>query len=695
MHRRHHWKELHWPPLPATIQPDTSLHAVPPSSRDPVFITSGRPIVILPEQYIVPSGRNFHQPRTTRSLPFSLQPCSSPAPLITLTDNVPNKEIMPAVPICGAIEFSDVQQITPEPPEVKQHNKKEESSVCANLQQASIDINSLEVGTKLEHVSSIPSPTINDKSTTTLSEAMCVSEEAINSNFEVTLLKPTTECSEYLDHLQPPLQKSAARVSPLIMNAYEESKEELVLDDSDDELEIPECNNKSPYCPPQFHESERQCQTDREDETTKESNDSNDTSVQATLVPLPNGMDDEPKSSKHLENKIDSQSNNTKASLLVPHEPQATDSEPESSFECAPPLKRTKMLDNATRELDGTGSTSFPAKSNQLLDSDDCFPTQLSNSSNESFGQTVPDVPDTISTPLEASEPTSLENCLPVPLMNFPDHSLKLDYPHEPIGCGASDGKDTAGQTLPDECAREHAMVPNLVRCADEHREWNNDRGSPDDGNDGAHIKTLLPILELSDRKVVEDQQTGGIGTIVPELKTELQSPKAHSSIGSLEVNIPSDMSTEIPAEMGTSINSAQLNTEHQIVPDEPISNMPFSSQSLYADFDLKPEKHYPSVRDETEFGQLGNPTTSDLEMNSFGTRPKGVTYSPHSDVHTLLEFSPQQSVSYNTTISSGDGDCTGCVDEEPRAVNAYSRSCFGRNLFGNQVGRHSSQLQG
>ena len=656
----------------------------PPSSQGPVFITAGRPIVILPKEYTLPSGCDFLQSGPVSSSEVYSRHCDSPAPLIVPVNDV---EVASAVPIAGAIEFPDVQQIVPEPLEVKRHNKEEEATVCTELEHASLDIDSLKVNRYERLSSSLP---VTELGVTTPLGVTPACKETRNPNIRMQSQFPFPGREQNLDQLQPPLQRSEVWVSPLIMSAYEENKEKLDLDDSDSELEMPESNNKDTSC--QYSESDVKCQSNREDHIANEIGESFDgTTVAIAQVLISAVTDGEPKANVETEEEGQSHDTSNNSGVLDQDEPLPSGDELESISACAPPRKRAKVLDHFTGDIDSLafgGRTSMLTQPSHEFDSDCC-----AEPSHDSCGQAVPYVPLPISAPLKDIS----ENSLPVLPPTVADHSLRLQIPHEPAGCVASDGKDTANQTLPMESAREHAMVPKFVRCADEH---NFDRDEPNDEGNGSHLKVPLPTLDLSLGKITQDQQANEFYDFVPgqtivESKTEPQVKEALEDMPvSFDIPVKTPLEKYAHLALSTTVESAQVITEHQIVPDEPISNSPFSSQSLYTDFDQKPKLRNCSTnsQNESNIRLFGNHVV--LAMKAVDERQIETASVSYSDDQAFPESPSQRNDCYSTSYGS-DGDHSSYSRLHYEQSGACSGHSVAQNLFGFQSRKHTPQTQG
>ena len=786
-------------------QPPTSL------SQNPVFITPGRPIVILPKEYSLPACGRDPLPGSTGSSGLCFQNTSltefhnTCSPVVTPVDNNPDSmAVISGKPICPAIELSDVQQIVHEPQEIEQQDKEEQPTADVDTgpsdakTEATAEQGSLVTPTpdinKFQGINAVYSSspiTESDLLTTELPElAPLLEKESMDHSINLPLPFPSSSCPQSsLDQLQFPLQKSSAGFSPLIMSCYKERKEQLVLDDSDSELEMPECSNKSLSCCLLFGQTDEESQSSHKDEAVSSRvHDSSD-----DVKPLSNSENE----IKLSENVVKSQRHDCSVSDYASQESASTSDEP--------PLKRAKLLDTSRDDLHDSvceaSMDSLPgSKSNQDIHVDTSMDVHVDSSceatgADNISGQTVPDVPLPLAKPLTVpdvplplakpltvpdvplplakpltvpdvplplAKPLTVPDVplplakpltvpdIPLPLakpltvpdvplllakpltvpdvplplvkpltvpdvplllakplevsqpaeksspsLNVSDNSIKLECPHEPVDV-ASDGVDTVDQMLPTESAREHAMVPNVVRCASEDDQSNNDRDEPNDDSDDAdggscaRLKAWTPTLRHSH----QDQQVNLIDECVPgqtavELKMvdnidEYSSPREiHISTSSTDMSAKTPSGVYTSALVPTTIESAQLYIEHQIVPEESFNNTSLSSQSLYTDFHEKNEKCYPVLQDETDLEEMDNSMVSDMLLKSVETRETGQTCLSGS-IDQALTFSPPQ----GNDLSTSD-------DELPKAVSAYSRQSFGQSLFGLQHGKHAPQSQG
>ena len=584
-----------------------------------------------------------------------------------------------------AIEFTDNKQciaIVPGQPEADLHNK-EESTLSAG-KHASQDISCENVSKPLNPAQKIPS--IIEFGATSLPklDPMPNNDESANSttnmppqnpsaNDPLSLEVESVNKAPNLEQLQLPVQKSSSmRVSPLIMSCYEESKEQLVLDDSDSELEMPECS-KSASCTPQQN-------------------------AEQTNVSK-NGID-----------QIGDSSINT----LQPKE-ETLDAD-------GPPPKRVKMADTPTTDSDTPGISDYhhsPTDSSENQDDAPHKPIVEDSSTvvadpREKFGQTVPNESPLFADcePLEATEPTKISSTLAATL---PDHSLKLDCPHAPADVQVSDGKDTVDQMLPMESAREHAMVPNLARCANDNR-LDDDRDEPNDNGSGStHFKVYVPTVDQHSSHLesfkgvqagVDDDLVPGQTVVEQGMETTIQVPELHGAMPSLydpptnSADIIDIQSTKpqagacIPSMViPSTVESAQLPAEHQIVPEEfPSNATPSSSQSLYTDHDFHDNCKRPlqlqnesSIVDE----ELNSPRVLAMSLDSIEKRWNIAASLSHSDDQTLpdLEF-PSRLAQPPYTEGGSPARDSGGVDEQ-RGSSGHS---FGP--FGFQLGKHTTSHQ-
>ena len=778
-----------------------SLFPQPPTplSQNPVFI--------LPKKYSLPACGRDPLPGSTSSSGLCFQNTSltefhkTSSPVVTSVDNNPDSmAVISEKPICPAIELSDVQQIVHEPQEIEQQDKEEQptadidtgsgdSKTEATAEQGSLvtptlDINKSQGMNAVYSSSPITEPGLL---TTELPElAPPLEKESMDHSINLPLPFPSSSCPQSsLNQLQFPLQKSSVGFSPLIMSCYKEHKEQLVLDDSDNELEMPECSNKSLSCSLLFGQTDKESQSSHKDEAS--SSQVHDSSDDVKPLPTENGI-------KLSENVVESQRHDCSVTDSASQESASTSDEP--------PLKRAKLLDTLRDDLhdsvcEGSMDSLPGSKSNQDIHVDTSMDVHVESSCEATVadnisGQTVPDVPLPLAKPLTVPDvplplakpltvpdvpllpakpltvpgvplplakpltvpgvplplakpltvpdvplplakpltvpdvPLPLAKPLTVPDVPLPltkpltvpdvplllakplevsqpaeksspsrnvsDNSIKLECPHEPVDV-ASDGVDTVDQMLPTESAREHAMVPNVVRCASEDDQSNNDRDEPNDDSDDAdggscaRLKAWTPTLCHSQQVNVIDECVPGQTAVqlkMVDIVDGYSSPQEiHISASSTDMSAKTPSGVYTSALVPTTMESAQLYIEHQIVPEESFNNTSLSSQSLYTDFHEKNEKCYPVLQDETDLEEMDNSMVSDMLLKSVETRKTGPTCLSGS-IDQALTFSPPQ----GNDLSTSD-------DELPKAVGAYSRQSFGQSLFGLQHGKHAPQLQG
>ena len=648
-------------------------HSLPPShSQAPIIITAGRPIVILPNDYTLPincSGEFL--PRTSSST-FCLQPQSlanfhdsTPAPIITpIDDDSPNMEHMvPARPFYGvkAIEFPDNSQeqqcIVPGHPKVDICNK--EKLILTAGKQAALDTSYLNVSKPQELNATPRSPPIIDFDLTSLlklnpmpnDEPAPLQNPSSNSPLLLGLESgDKTMCvsrsrSQSHDQLQLPAQKtSSVGVSPLIMGCYEESKEQLVLDDSDSELEMPECS-KSASCTPQHSGTDVQIRDS------------------ITLAPIEESV-------AGGESELNSYEPPPKRAKVM-----ETDSNSPAPDECEYTGEYTPVGSGKDQDLD-THSPAVKQESCTTVDE-----------SGKNIGQIVPNDSLLFPEPLEAVEPTNASSSI------VPDHTLKLECPHEPVDM-ASDGKDTADQMLPIESARQHAMVPNFVRCADDNQ-MNDDRDRPNDGgNGGTQLEAYVPAINLdpSHLESLEDVQAKMVDDLVPgqtvvELETadvhvpEIHEHTPHDPANSADTDISAKSQTDTCSPslaVPTIMKPAPLSTEHQIVPEEFIST-PSSSQSLYADHEFH-KKSKANLQDESSVDRLQySRQVLAVSLDSIEKRWSVAGSLSHSKDQALPE-SPSQ-LSQHYTDSGNSAGSNRLDSDEQRDDGEQSFGPFGFRL--------------
>ena len=565
-------------------------------------------------------------------------------PLTTPADSNPTMELIPAKTNGRAIEFcadSHMQQSVPALSEIKPRDKEKSIAEQTSPEKACLSAN------EPKRLITIPeSPPSADFGVRTLLKPLPVCSESENSNTEAPLLFPSSSCPQQgLDNLQLPFQRSLVRRFPLIMSGYEESKEQLILDDSDSELEMSECSKNASYMPKRHSKPEQESQITPNNEVGGA-----DSQVHGSGVLL---SSQEP---------------------LPANEPQSSPS--------SPPPKRAKVLDVPTQEC---------------ADSDSSAAGVSTNTHSKNDSQTVPNV-----VLLSPAEPLDTSEYTTPPI---PDHSAKLEYPHEPVDV-ADDGGSTIDQMLPTERAREHAMVPNLVRCANE-AEPNDDRDEPNDGYGSACLEAQVPgLLDLSNQETRQNQQANEFDDFVPgqtvvELETDIQvsqiqedapSQTQGAEVGSTDISTKDVHTTLV---VPVIIESArQLTTEHQIVPEESFNPSP-SSQSLYTDFHDKSEKHCSDLLDEgASDSQVDDPMLMVTGLESIDKRQKEAANLSHTCDQVLPKFPSQLSDCH--TNDHGAGTCSSHelnIDEQ-RASRSYSEHSFGHSLFGFKLGKHGHYSQ-
>ena len=685
-------KELSWPPrLPIGGGQSTSLkqfplQPLPPShSQAPVIITAGRPIVILPNDYI--HSHRDYPPGASLSLGHFRDP--TPAPIITPVDNdyatttasapiiIPVddssvKNTVPARQFGGvkAIEFTDDKRcIVPGQPEADPHDKEESTFSTGKHTSQLISCGNNSNSQELNTVPNNPTATEFDVTSLRKVDPIPNNDESANSTAEMSSQNPSSNGPlslgvesgnevQNLEQLQLPVKKpSSVRVSPLIMSCYEENKEQLILDDSDSELEMPECS-KSASCTPQ----------QSAEKSTSES-----------------GIED------HIH---DSNIN------MPPPKEETLEAD-------APPPKRAKLMEMSTaNSLDALADSEDHSDEKQDDDPQNPIVAEPRDNFEQAVPPKVPRFAD--NEPLEAAEPTETSST------TVPDHSLKLECPHEPLDAHVSDGKDTIDQMLPMESAREHAMVPNLVRCANDNQLDDNRDEPDDDGSGSTHLKAYVDAQDLHPSCLgsLERTLTGADDNLVPgqtiveqKMETGIQVPELHKAMPSPCYPLKSAESadTVISAKPGADVctpslvvpptmEPVRLPTEHQIVPEEFAGNTtPSSSQSLYTEHDFH-EKCKLSLQFQEESSiddELSVPRVLSMSLDSIEKRLNIAPTLSHSDDQALPDIdSPSQLTQphYNDDSCPVGGSGTCRLDKQ---IGVPMTS--GQNLgpFGFQLGKH------
>lgn len=673
-------------------------HPLPPShSQAPVIITAGRPIVILPNDYIH-SSRDF-PPGADLSAAFSLQPRSllghfhdpTPAPIITPVDDdytaatttpAPvvtridddSHHIFPAGQFGGvkAIEFTDNKQcIVPGQSEADPHNKEEsvlntaQDTICDNAskpqQLSAVQRNPSVTEFGVNKLDPVPN---NDESANSTTE---MPSQNPSSNSPLSLVAESGNKAQSLEQLQLPVQKSSSvRVSPLIMSCYEESKEQLVLDDSDSELEMPECSKSAP-CTPQQSAEQSTPESGVEDEVR-------DSSI-GTAPPS--------------EEILDVDGPPPKRAKIAEISTTDSDAHANSDYHCTPSSSSENREDDPQNIVKDSSTVVAESRENLGL----AFPYEAS-----------PLFADCVT--VEAAEPTKASSTLAA---TFSDHSLKLEYPHEPVGVQVSDGKDTIDQMLPMESAREHAMVPNLIRCADDNQS-DDDRDEPNEGGSGSallkaavglhssHLESLEGVQDdklVPGQTVVEVEQKMETTVQVPELHRVVPSPCDPLNSADTVISAKPQSDVCFPSLAVPSIGEpARLSAGHQIVPEEFASNTtPSSSQSLYSDHDFhdKCKRSLPLQGEGIVDDELNRSRSLAMSIDSIEKRWNIAASLPRSDDQALPDLGSPSLLIQSQYRDGGSpaGVSDGCGLDEQRG------SC-GQNVgpFGFQLGKHTPSRQ-
>ena len=175
----------------------------------------------------------------------------------------------------------------------------------------------------------------------------------------------------------------------------------------------------------------------------------------------------------------------------------------------------------------------------------------------------------------------------------MPEHTGISVYPCEPFE-GADDGIDTINQALPTECARLHALVPNLAKCAREVEQ----ESENDDSDDEAGVGQVVGepgVLPADDHQ--SQAEEGGCTDYADDNTTVYHQ-------------------TEL---------AGQFISEHQIVPDQVSLDSSFSSKSMFAD-ELK-DKPLPETSvslqtlDEIDIENIDDTTVLSLALESIESR--------------------------------------------------------------------------
>ena len=238
----------------------------------------------------------------------------------------------------------------------------------------------------------------------------------------------------------------------------------------------------------------------------------------------------------------------------------------------------------------------------------------------------------------------------------------QLEYPHEPSD-NADDGLDTAYQAVPTECAREHALVPNMVPCRNEAGDTDDGRDHHDDPN-GEHpievpveqqIVSRNNALQSSEH-LLDDRQTE-----VPCLEKQELLPDQHSTLELSQAPKLTETESNLAQDhtVSTCVNEYSARSPltvdcHQLVPEDSL-NSSFTTHSLYDHIEaVKVEQKsdlqaYGSLKD-VDIDELDGPTVLSMALESIEARHKNVRFEIESPEHVSPEFPMHQWSSPYTT---------------------------------------------
>lgn len=236
------------------------------------------------------------------------------------------------------------------------------------------------------------------------------------------------------------------------------------------------------------------------------------------------------------------------------------------------------------------------------------------------------------------------------------------EYPHQPSD-SADDGQDTMYQAVPTECARDHALVPNMVPCGNES-ENRSSRDDHDDTSGGNELEVPVDQQILgNNRQTSQDDGQMAVSEVpyLDEQEEHLSSqemsqvPKATLSLTEAS---PSPMYTVLTSEHSTEAAPSLLTLDHhQLVPDDPL-NSSFTIHSLYEQpesvKEQKSDSKLCSNLEDADIDELDGPTVVAMALESIEMRHKGV-------IEEGWEQVPQPPIPHRSSaftlhqISSGD----------------------------------------
>ena len=228
-----------------------------------------------------------------------------------------------------------------------------------------------------------------------------------------------------------------------------------------------------------------------------------------------------------------------------------------------------------------------------------------------------------------------------VPVISSPPEAMisqfepgRLEYPHQPSEC-ADDGQDTVYQAVPTECARDHALVPNIAPCGNESEDRrDNDRDDTNGGNElevpvDQHIlSNNSPFKHLSDDGQMKVSEFPYLDEQREQLSSSEMSQVLKVTLTPIEVS-PAPMYTAISELSTESVPSLPTVHHHQLVPEDPL-NSSFTIHSLYEQPEaVKEQKADPKLctsLEDMDIDELDGPTVVALALESIETRHKTVS---------------------------------------------------------------------
>ena len=360
-----------------------------------------------------------------------------------------------------------------------------------------------------------------------------------------------------------------------------------------------------------------------------------------------------------------------------------------------PPSKKTKLLESDAAAVEGGVASEHGthATAEDFTNPNEMyFPPEISQ-----VAKGPPSFIETLSPINSPKENPPLEAVVPV--LSSPEakqnHATschlfeqgQLEYPHEPSD-NADDGLDTTYQAVPTECAREHALVANMVPCRNEVGDTVDRRDHHDD-TDGEH-SIEVPVeqqivslnshsfqLNQSSEHLLDDRQT----TIseVPCLEKQKLLLEQHSTPELNQPLKPTEVESNPPQghSVPTCVNEYSTHSplmvdHHQLVPEDSL-NSSFITHSLYDHTEPVKEEQksdfqgYESLKD-VDIDELDGPTVLSMALESIEARHKNVRFEIESPEQVSPEVPMHQ-------WSSAYGVC------QPNSIRTASRYQHGKYI--------------